>query len=188
MPAERDVADLLGQADDGMQAPADELMSLVYDEVRALAGSLMARRPIGSTLEPTAIVHEAFLKLVASPSRSWKNRAHFLAVASKALRQVLADYARRKKSQKRGGQLRRIALTGVLEAPRDSDVDLVVLDDALSRLAELDARQARVVELRFLAGLEVEETAELLGISVRTAEREWFAAKAWLRRELSPGG
>lgn len=168
----------------GDRSAISELMPLVYDELRALAGSLFANQPRGHTLEPTAIVNEAYLKLVHGPGSTWESRAHFFAVAARAMRQILTDYARQKKTQKRGGDLDRITLSG-LPATAKQGVDLIALEAALVKLNRLDPRPAEIAELRFLAGMSVKETAHVLAVSTRTVEREWYVAKAWLRRELA---
>lgn len=168
----------------GDKSVVPELVPAIYDELRALAGFLFAGQVPGGTLQPTALVNEAYLKLVNARSQSWESRAHFLAVASKAMRQILTDYARQKKAQKRGGDAQRITLSGLPEPSRDQQIDLLALEESLERLSALDPQQAQVVELRFLAGLSVDETALVMDLSTRTVEREWFAAKVWLRREL----
>lgn len=175
----------------GDVAAADRLMPLVYDELRALAQRYLSAGRAGHTLQATAVINEVYLKLAGASQNTWESRAHFFAVAAKALRQVLADYARRRKSQKRGGGRDRTTLSGLADPAGPSEMaesgplDLIDLDRALTKLSEIDARQARVVELRFLAGLSVDETAHVLGLGARTVEREWLVAKAWLRRELS---
>lgn len=169
----------------GDKSAVGELMPLVYDELRALAGHIFEQQSPGQTLQPTAVVNEVYLKLVRGSDGDWETRAHFFAVAAKAMRQVLIDHARRKKTQKRGGQFDRITLSMVPTPGREETVDLIAIDAALEKLSALDARQAEIVELRFLAGLDVKETAHVLGVSTRTVEREWFAAKVWLRRELA---
>ncbi len=159
-----------------------ELYDQVYGGLRALAASYLRRRPAGQTLQATALVHEVYLKLVHAGS-DWSGRAHFMAVAAKAMRQVLHDRARARRAAKRGGAWQRLTLSGV---GQDSGplVDLVALDDALSRLARLDERQYRIVELRFFAGLDVDEVAEVLQVSKSTVEKEWTRVRAWLSKEL----
>lgn len=176
---------MLNAAGEGDRASAARLMPLIYDDLRALAGKFFANQPPGHTLEATAVVNEAYLKLAQAEAVTWQGRSHFFAVAAKAIRQVITDYARRRKTEKRGGSFARITLSGLAGPEKADGIDLVALDDALTRLAALDARQAEVVELRFLAGLSVEETAHIMDIATRTVEREWLVAKAWLRRELS---
>lgn len=184
MPTKSEVTTVLERVRDGDRSAVSELMPLVYDELRALAGSFFANQPTGHSLEPTAIVNEAYLKLVHGPASTWESRAHFFAVAAKAMRQILTDYARQKKTQKRGGDFDRITLSG-LPTPPKQGVDLISLEAALGKFTQLDPQPAKIAELRFLAGLSVKETAHVLGISTRTVEREWFVAKAWLRRELA---
>ena len=159
---------------------------MVYDELRALAGSYFQVQAPNHTLEPTALVHEAYAKLAGGADDEWQNRAHFFAVAAKAMRQVLADHARRKKAAKRAGNRHRVTLSGLLTPPDgENQIDLIALDEALEKLSQRYPEQARVVELRFLAGLPLEEAAHVLGVSDSTVKRQWFLARAWLRRELS---
>jgi RNA polymerase sigma factor (TIGR02999 family) len=183
-----DITAVLERVRVGDKSAVGELMPLVYDELRALAGHIFEQQSPGQTLQPTAVVNEAYLKLVRGSDGDWETRAHFFAVAAKAMRQILIDHARRKKTQKRGGHFDRITLSAVPTPAREEGVDLMAVEAALEKLSALDARQAEIVELRFLAGLEVKETAHVLGVSTRTVEREWFAAKAWLRRELARHG
>ena len=166
----------------------DELIPLVYNELRALAAALVHQNGWDGSIAPTALVHEAYLKLVGE-SGEWKDRAHFFNVAAMAMRQLLADHARRHRARKRGGEgWTRVTLSGISAAKTRQDVDLTALDAALSKLNALNQRQARVVELRFLAGLSVGETAEALGVSDRTIEMDWRFSRAWLRRELGAAG
>ena len=169
-------------------ASAEQLMLLVYDELRRLARHHMGGDTPGHTLQPTALVHEAYLRLVDQSRVDWRGRSHFLAYASKAMRNLLIDHARARASAKRGGGARRVTL--VDEAVGDRALDreqLLSLNEALDRLAEHDERQARVVELRYFGGLKVDEVAEVLGVSKRTVEGYWTHARAWLLRELSQG-
>ena len=185
MGQDQDITAVLERVRGGDKSAVGELMPLVYDELRALAGHIFEQQSPGQTLQPTAVVNEVYLKLVRGSDGDWETRAHFFAVAAKAMRQVLIDHARRKKTQKRGGQFDRITLSMVSTPVREEAVDLIAIEAALEKLSALDARQAEIVELRFLAGLDVKETAHVLGVSTRTVEREWFAAKVWLRRELA---
>jgi len=165
-------------------------MPLVYDELRRLAASYLRRERPGQTLQATALVHEAYVRLIAEKAQTWQNRTHFLAIAALSMRQILVQRARARRAAKRGGDPRRITLDEHLFAASTSDaeeVDLVALDEALDRLAALNQRQARIVELRYFGGLGVEETAEALSISPATVKRDWTLARAWLKRELDGG-
>ncbi|MEW6320620.1 MAG: ECF-type sigma factor [Acidobacteriota bacterium] len=157
----------------------------VYDELRRLAEHYLRGERPGQTIQATALVHEAYLRLAAEKHHPWQNRTHFLAIAALSMRQILVQRARARKAAKRGGDPERITLDERLLAAEAGEVDLEALDQALDRLAALDARQARVVELRYFGGLTVEETAEALDISPATVKREWTLARAWLRRELT---
>jgi len=169
----------------------DDLLPRVYDELRALADAYMRRERAGHTLQPTALVHEAFLRLLRLPPGSVQNRIHFFALAAQAMRRILADHARRHRAAKRGGGAVRVPLElvegGAPAAPAGDDVAADDLDAALEDLAKLDERQARVVELRFFGGLSIEETAEVLAVSTATVKRDWLVARAWLHRELRGG-
>jgi len=162
----------------------EKLVPLVYGELKRLAERSLRRERSGHTLQPTAVVHEAFLKLVDQQRVEWKSRAHFFAIASQAMRRLLVDHARARRAEKRGGYATRVVLDEATRATPPVDLDLLALDDALDRLSSLDAGQARVVELRFFGGLTVEETAEVVGASAATVKRDWRSAKAWLFREL----
>jgi len=179
------VTELLRRWNSGDREAMDRLMPIVYDELRRLAaGYLKGERP-GHTLQPTALVHEAYLRLVRQDRVEWQNRAHFFGIAASMMRRVLVDHARRRQAEKRdaGGFRLTLQLGEAFEAARDPE--LLELDQALGRLERLDADQARVVELRFFGGLTVEETAVVLGISTATVKREWRTAKAFLRREMA---
>jgi RNA polymerase sigma factor (TIGR02999 family) len=180
------VTDLLQAWASGDQAALDELLPLVYDDLRRQARRYMRAQPAGHTLQTTALVHEAYLRLVGQSSVEWKGRAHFFGVASKAMRSILVDHARARNAAKRGGSARAITLddAGGIAGPQAS-VDVLALDEALGRLAELDARKSRLVELRYFGELGVDEAAAVLGVSPATVKREWTTARAWLRRELS---
>jgi len=182
------VTRLIEAAQKGDDHAAAELLPLVYDELRKLAAARLAVEKPGHTLEPTALVHEAYVRLVGGPSdRPWHDRGHFFAAAAEAMRRILIDAARRTQSRKHGGDQRRQEIdAGGLVAP-ETDLDLVALDAALSRLAEQDPIKARLVELRFFAGLTGEQAAEVLGISASAADRQWVYTRAWLRRELGFG-
>jgi RNA polymerase sigma-70 factor (ECF subfamily) len=163
--------------------PADELVQEIYGKLRALAGSYFRGQPSAHTLQPTALVHEVFLKLAAADPDTWKDRSHFLAIAATAMRQILTDQARRRRAGKRGGQRERVTLSGIA-AERGDEVDVIALDQILGRLHALDVRQARLVELRFFAGMTEDEAAAALGVSVRTVQKDWRRVKAWLAVEL----
>jgi RNA polymerase sigma factor (TIGR02999 family) len=170
----------------GDASAADRLLPVVYAELRRLAAGSLRRERAGHTLQPTALVNEAWMRL-AGQSAPWQNRAHFLGVAAGAMRRVLVDHARRRQARKRGGGDLRVTLVDPPAPGGGNEIDLVRLDGALERLAALDERQARMVTMRFFAGLTVEETAEALGVSEKTVKRDWAAAKAYLRRELGSG-
>ncbi len=179
------VTQVLARVARGDDSAVAALLPVVYDSLRALAGSFFRQERADHTLQPTALVHEAYVRLLGSVDSNWEGRAHFFAVAAKAMRQILADHARGKKAAKRGGPDRkRITLSGLKTPPVDSQIDIVALEDALTKLGRIDQRQCRIVELRFLAGLNVDDTAHVLKISAPTVKREWRMARAWLRREL----
>jgi RNA polymerase sigma factor (TIGR02999 family) len=181
------VTQLLEKLQPGDHQTADQLFAEVYTELRARAAGYLRRERKNHTLRPTELVHEAYLKLVDQTRVYWRGQVHFLAIAAQAMRRILVDHARRRAAAKRGGNRHRIALDDnlVIELNRD-DVDLLALEDALTKLAKLDPRQAQMIELRFYAGLSVAEVAKVMGISKRTVEREWTMVRAWLRREFSP--
>lgn len=172
----------------GERSDADRLLELIYGELRQLAGAQLVRERAGHTLQPTALVHEAWLRLIDQQRVAWQGRGHFLGIAAQAMRRILVDHARGKRRAKRGGAWRRVQLEeGALTEAGDG-LDLLALEDALERLAQLSERQARVVELRFFGGLSSEESAELLGVTRRTVERDWRFARAWLYEELAGEG
>ncbi len=183
--ASEKVTQLLLDLAGGNRSAVDELMPLVYQELKRIAGGQLRNERPGHTLQATALVNEAYMKLVDQRSVSWQNRAHFFGVAAQLMRRILMDYAKAKHREKRGGGVRHATLDEALVVSEDRASDLVVIDEALTRLEALDARQAKVVELRFFGGLSVEETAEAMGISTPTVKREWAMAKAWLYRVLS---
>jgi len=164
---------------------ADDPSELVYAELRRLAAAFLRRERAGHTLQPTALVHEAWAKLARLSASHWQSRAHFLAVAARAMRRVLVNHALARQSLKRGGDRRQVTLDAPLRSP-GGGVDTLELHDAIERLADLDARKARLVEMRFFAGMSVEEVATVLGVSRSTVEADWRFARAWLSRELSP--
>lgn len=168
----------------GEQEALEQLVPLVYHELHRLAHRYMAGERHGHTLQPTALVHEAYQRLVDLQNVNWQNRAHFFAVSAQVMRRILVDYARSRRYGKRGGELRHIALNEAVAVFRDRRNDVVALDDALCALAGVDARKAHVVELRFFGGLSIDETAEVLHVSADTVLRDWRLAKVWLLREL----
>ena len=184
MDSPHDITALLLKAGEGDSAVLEQVFPLVYEELRRLAHRQLRNEPEGHTLCTTGLVHEAYLKLVDQTRSAWTSRAHFLAIASIAMRRIVVDYARRHRSAKRGGMLHRVPLESIDLVAEERAELLVALDDALRRLAELDPRQARVVECRFFGGMTEEETAEALGIGLRTAKRDWAKAKSWLYQEI----
>lgn len=179
-----DITILLAELRAGNRSAESRLLPLVYDELRRRARRyLRAERP-DHTLQPTALVHEAYLRLAGQNGVDWQNRTHFFAVAAQVMRRILVDHARAHKAEKRGGHEPRIALEEGLAFTEEKSAELLALDEALARLAERDPRQARVVELRFFGGLSEDEAAEVLGISTRTLKRDWSVARAWLYKEV----
>jgi RNA polymerase sigma factor (TIGR02999 family) len=176
---------LLGEVRRGNQAAQSRLASLVYDELHRLAVYYMRREWSGHTLQPTALAHEAFIKLVNEDDRTWQNRAHFFAVSAKIMRRLLIDHARRRRAGKRGGGAKRVEWDGSVGISDQNYEQWLAVDEALNRLAERDPRLSEVVELKFFAGLTEEEIGEALGISTTTVKRDWKLAKAWLGGELS---
>ena len=168
----------------GDRQSLDTLLPLVYQELRRLAASYLRRERPGQTLQPTALVHEAYLRLMKDRPDRWQNRAHFSAIAAHSMRQILIERARARGAQKRGGAQPRVTLDEALVAGGEQSFDLLAIDEALERLAAIDPEQARLVELRFFGGLTVEETAEAMDISPATVKRHWAVARAWLAREL----
>ena len=159
----------------------------VYEESRSLAARYFRKGPAAQTLQPTVLVHEAYLRLARETASRWKSRGHFLAVAAKAMRQVLIDHHRRRSAQKRGGGLERIRISSAEPAAGGPTVDFLAINEALERFEALDGRQAQVVEMRFFGDLSMQETAEVLGVSLGTVEKDWRVARAWLARELKKG-
>jgi len=182
-----DIVELCGDGESFDSPSAEELFPLVYDEMRRIAGSFMRQENPGHTLQPTALVHEAYLKLVDQTRATWRGRAHFLAVGARVMRRLLINHARDRSAVKRGRSWERVALTAALTAPGRElyDLDrLMSLNRAVEKLAELDERQAAVVTMRFFAGLTIDEIAQVLGVSPRTINNDWLHARVWLFREL----
>jgi RNA polymerase sigma factor (TIGR02999 family) len=183
-PPRKDVTDLLIDWSKGDQEALNKLMPLVYDELRRLAKRHLRNERRGHTLQTTALVHEAYLKLVDRKNANWQNRVQFFAAAAQVMRHILVDYARSRRAFKRGGDCCRLSLDEAVISSKETDADLLTLNEALNSLAAIDPQQSRVVELRVFGGLTVEETAEALEISARTVKREWSMAKAWLHRQI----
>ena len=180
-----DVTELLLAWSNGDPSALEQLVPIVYQELRRLARHYMRQERLGHTLEATALVNEAYLRLVDLNRMQWQDRAHFFSVAAQTMRRILVEFARRRHRHKRGGQEQQVALDEAAEVSQDPKTDLVALNDALCALAAVDARMSQVVELRFFGGLSIEETAEVLRVSPETVMRDWRTAKVWLLRELS---
>ena len=178
------VTELLIAWGSGDRAALEELTPLVYGELRRLAHRHLGRERRGHTLQTSALVHEAYLRLIGQKNVEWQGRAHFFGIAARLMRQILVDYARTRNNQKRGGDANRVSLDEALLVSDERAAEVVALDEALERLAKVDPRKGRVVELRFFGGLSVEETAEVLAVSPGTVMRDWTLAKAWLHNEL----
>jgi RNA polymerase sigma factor (TIGR02999 family) len=180
-----EVTKLLKQLQDGRKGAADQLLPLVYDELHRLANAYFRRERSDHTLQPTALVNEAYLRLVDQNMVRWESRGHFMAMAATLMRRILLDYARAHGAVKRGGQ--KVAIEDNMAVSEQRQLDIIALDAALHKLAEIDAQQSRLVELRFFGGLSVEETAEVMGLGSATVKRYWHSAKAWLYREIQEG-
>jgi RNA polymerase sigma-70 factor (ECF subfamily) len=187
-PVLSDVTSLLKKLADGNQEAARELIPMVYQELHRLAASHLRRERRDHTLQATALVHEAYIKLVAQRNADWQNRAHFFAVASNLMRRILVDYARQQLRAKRGGRQAKLSLDEVVLLSPERPDQMLALDECLTRLEKLDARQSRIVELRYFGGLTVDEAAQVLGVSPTTVRREWISAKAYLYGELKQSG
>ena len=184
-PPPAEVTELLRRWSSGDVAARESLVPLVYDELRRLARYYLASQRSDHTLQSTAIVHEAYLRLAGRDNVHWENRRHFFAVAAQLMRRILVDHARKRNAAKRGGAQLTLLVDEAIEPSSQRELDLVALDDALKVLAELDERQSRIVELRFFGGLSIEDTSRLLEISPATVKREWSTARAWLYEEIS---
>ncbi len=183
-PTKSEVTNLLLAASSGDTQAADQLVAVVYDDLRRLAGYYLQRESPGHSWDSSELVDEVYVKLVDQHRVNWKGKSHFIAIAAQAMRRLLVDHARAKMRLKRGGDRERVEFADHLKVSQQSDRDLLAVDEAIEKLATLDARQARIVELRFFGDLKMDEVAEVLGISKRTVEREWTMIRAWLRHEL----
>ncbi len=179
------VTELLADWSHGDREALDQLMPLVYDELRRVASRYLRRERPGHTLQTTALVHDAYLRLVDQKDVHWENRAHFFSIAAEAMRRILVEHARSHRAAKRGGGECKLSLDEAVDWPQAQAVDLVALDDALTALRAIDSQKSRIVELRFFGGLTMEEIAQVLGVSLATVERGWHIAKLWLRREIT---
>jgi RNA polymerase sigma factor (TIGR02999 family) len=180
-----DVTQLLSRWSAGDRAALDRLVPEVYSELRRMAARYLRKERPEHTLQPTALVHEAFVKLIDQREVRWQNRAHFFGVAAQLMRRILVDHARERAAEKRGGGLRHVTLDDSVAVGPSNQIDILAVDHALNRLAAIDPDQVRIVELRFFSGLTIEETVEVLGWSSGSVKREWTVAKAWLQREMS---
>lgn len=181
------VTELLVEWQNGNQSALDRLMPLVYAELRTIAGRYLSRESSNHTLQSTALVHEAYLRLIGQRQVQWQNRAHFFGIAAQMMRRILVDHARHQHRDKRGGPMPTLSLDDAMAVTEPvADLDLIGLDEALTALATIDPRGARIIELRFFSGLTIEETAEVLSVSSGTIKREWSTARAWLYREMHP--
>ena len=185
MQASEGITQLLVDWEKGDQRALDKLMPLVYSELRRLASNYLRRERAEHTLQPTALVNEAYLKLVDQRNAKWQNRAHFFGISAQLMRRILVDHARHHEAVKRGGsQQQRISITSVEKFAQEPEVDLLALNEALDELGRMDPQQSRIVEMKFFGGLSIEEIGEVLGIGHATVERDWKLARAWLRRQL----
>ena len=183
-PLSQNITHLLREWSDGDERALDKLTPLVYEELRRQASRYLRRERRAHSLQTTALINEAYLRLFDAREVNWQDRAHFFAIAANLMRRVLVDHARRRDAEKRGGSALCLTLDEGLAVAKETDVDLLAVDEALDRLAQIDLQQARVVELRFFSGLTVDETAAALGVSPKTVKRDWSVARAWLRREI----
>ena len=179
------VTQLLIDLSDGDERAVDELLPVVYDELRRIAKYYMSRERSSHTLQATALVHETYLKLIDQHKVDWKNRSHFFGLAAEIMRRILVNHARDRKAEKRGGEMQQVSLSIAIDSFQKQDVDVLALDETLDELAKMDARKAKVVELKFFGGLKSKEIAEVLQISDATVEREWSFAKAWLYSRMN---
>src|SRR5688572_10237607 len=185
MQSNEGITELLIDWSQGDQAALEKLMPLVYNELRRLASNYLRRERAGHTVQPTALVNEAYLKLIDQRNAKWQNRAHFFGISAQLMRRILVDHARQHQAVKRGGSnQQRLSITSAEQFAKQPEVDLLALNEALDELARIDPQQGRIVELKFFGGLSIDETAEVLGVSHATVERDWKMARAWLRRQL----
>ena len=183
--AEDETTRLLEELSDGKGKAAGVLLPLVYEELRTLAERYLRRQPSNHTLQPTALVHEAYIRLVGSDRSNWSGRAHFFRIAAKAMRRILIDHARRRCSAKRGGDRRKLSLDASIEPEDFKNEFVIAVDDALTELASIDEQLVQLVELRYFGGFSIDETAQVLGVSPTTVKRLWQIARGWLKREIS---
>lgn len=184
-PTPEEITRMLIAWNQGDERARDELMPRIYDELRRLARAHLRRERASHTLQPTALVHEVFLRLVDQSPVNWQSRAHFFGAAARLMRQILINHAEARRAAKRGGDAERISLSDVDHSTVKQEIDLIALNEALKKLERIDPQQGRIVEMRYFSGLTIEEVAEALGVAPATVKREWSAARAWLRRELS---
>lgn len=187
MSLKKDVTTLLIHAEEGDSEAYEQLVLRVYDELRALAQKYLHRERKDHTLEPTALVHEAYMRLVDQTQAQWKNQAQFFRVAANMMRRVLVDHARKHLAKKRGGDAKKVTLSLVEGIDLDTETDILAIDEALEEFASFDPQKCKIVEMRFFAGLPMAQIAKILGVSTRTVERDWSLARAWLYQRLSPG-
>jgi RNA polymerase sigma factor (TIGR02999 family) len=181
-----EVTELLMKWGEGDKDVLDRLLPTVYAELHRMAARYLRGERVDHTLQPTALINEAYLRLIDSNSVTWENRAHFFGIAAQVMRRILVDHARQHRADKRGGEFKKVPIDAANElASKQEDIDLVALDAALTRLAEVDPELSKLVELRYFAGLTIEDAAQVMSMSLGTAKRRWTAAKAWLRREIS---
>lgn len=188
MSEDNNLTNLLLQIGEGDERAADELLPVVYDELKRIARYYMSRERASHTLQPTALVHETYLKLIDQRKVDWKNRSHFFGLAAEIMRRILVNHARDKNAEKRGGEFQRVSMSIALDAAREKDLDILAINDALDELAKFDERKAKVVELKFFGGLTTKEICEVLKVSDATIEREWTFSKAWLFSRLRNDG
>jgi RNA polymerase sigma factor (TIGR02999 family) len=185
MSSKEDVTGLLVDWSNGDRVALERLMPLIYDELRRMAARYLKSERPNHTIQTTALVHEAYLRLIDQRNVRWQNRAHFFGVAAQMMRRILVNYARDQHAEKRGGKMHKLSLDEAMTLAESKNMELIALDDALNRLAETDPRKCQLVELRFFSGLTIEEASSVLGVSLATAKRDWLMARAWLYREIN---